>query len=131
MNEVQVALDRLELIAPLDGVVQEILRLEGQSVAAAEVVARLLAPRASEAVLYIDPAVAHGDLVGRKVELRRLGSPETAVESIVATMSPQIELMPERLWVSPDLPRYGRAARVPVGTPSVFLPGEVLGVRLK
>lgn len=131
VDEVEIALGRLELTAPMDGVVQEILRLEGQFVAAAEVVVRVLAPRANEAVLYMDPAIAHGDLVGRKVELRRVGSPETVVESIVATMSPQIELMPERLWVSPDLPRYGRAVRVPVGPPSVFLPGEVLGARLK
>ena len=131
VEEVEVSLGTLDLTAPMDGVVQEVLRLEGQSVAAAEVVLRVVAPDASEAVLFIDPAVAHEALVGRQVELLRAGRPETLVESVVASVSPQIELMPKRLWLAPDLPRYGRAVRVPIGSPSLFLPGEVLGARLR
>lgn len=131
VDEVEVALGALELTAPMDGVVQEVLRLEGQSVAAAEVVLRVVAPDAGEAVLFIDPTVAHEALVGRGVELLRTGQPETMVESVVASMSPQIELMPQRLWLSPDIPRYGRAGRVPIGSSGLFVPGEVLGARLK
>lgn len=131
VEEVEVVLAGLELTAPIDGVVQEVLRMEGQSVAAAEVVVRLLSPRADEAVLYVDPAVAGTSLAGRRVQLRRVGDPETVVDSSIAEVSPHVEILPERLWTAPDQPRYGRAARIPVGTSGTFLPGEVLDVSLE
>ena len=99
--------------------------------AAADVVVRVLSPRGDEAVLFIDPAAVHETLVGRAVELRGAGLDGPVVESTITAVSPHVELLPERLWFSPDLPRYGRAARVPVGATGVFLPGEVLGARLR
>ena len=130
VDEVQVSLANLELTTPIDGVVHEILLLEGQSVSAADVVVRVLSPRGDEAVLFIDPIAAHETLVGRAVELRGASPDGPVVESTITAVSPHVELMPERLWLGPDLPRYGRAARVPLGAPGVFLPGEVLGARL-
>jgi multidrug resistance efflux pump len=130
VEEVKVGLARLRLVAPMDGQVGQVFLAEGQTVLAGVSVLELVSEQAIEAVLYVDPAVAHELHLGAQVELSRLGPTQAVFVSKVASLAPRIELMPERLWTAPDLPRYGRAAHMPLGEPQVFMPGEVLGARL-
>jgi multidrug resistance efflux pump len=128
--EVRVALAGLRLIAPLDGHIHALHLTDGQTVLAGDPVVRIVAEGADEAVLFLDPESADLDLVGRQVELRRPRRVGRMVKSTVISIAPHVELMPERLWLAPDQPRYGRAARVRLGEGHPFVPGEVLGVRL-
>ena len=130
VEEVRAELDRLALVAPADGVVAAIVSSAGEYVVRGREILRVVAAGAEEAVLYVDPALAHEDLVGRAVELRRLGTDELLVATEIVSVAPHVELLPERLWTSPDLPRYGRAALLPLAGTAGFVPGEVLGARL-
>ncbi|MDA1264808.1 MAG: biotin/lipoyl-binding protein [Planctomycetota bacterium] len=127
--ELDVAIEGLTLTASTEGIVQSITRGEGNTVRAADVIFTTLAPPTGEAILFIDAGVAHADNLGQRVELRRQGVPELVVESTITSLAPTIELLPERLWIAPDEPRYGRAARVPLDQSGRFLPGEILGAR--
>ncbi len=128
--EVSILLDRLVLVAPIDGQVLTLLCREGQTVRAGSPVVSIVEEVAPHAVLYLDPKVASTDFVGRPVELSLAGAEPAVVESTIAWVAPHVALLPECLWLSPDLPRYGRAARVPLGESRPFLPGQVLGARL-
>lgn len=134
VEELELEREALSLTSPIDGQVTAILVGEGQMVLAGNPVLVVTRTQAFEAVVFVEPALAVDELKGRMVELRRegvlrLGVAAAVLRSEITAVGPKVELLPERLWPSPNQPVYGRPVHVRLpGGP--FVPGEVLGVRL-
>ena len=64
-----------------------------------------------------------------RVELVKSNRPEQVAVSQVVHVGPVIELMPERLWQNPNLPRYGLPVLIRIPPGMELVPGELVGVR--
>lgn len=135
IEELELEREALTLTSPIDGQVTAILVGVGQAVLAGSPVLVVTRDQASEAVVFVESALAPDELVGRLVELRReglvrLGVAPAVLRSEITAVGPAVELLPERLWPSPNRPVYGRPVHVSLAPDGPFVPGEVLDVRL-
>jgi len=127
----ELELDRgaLSLRAPIDGQVSRLYVGEGQSLMAGRAAMLVTATVASEAVVFVEPDMVQVEgLLGRSIELR--AGERRSLETVVASISPKAELLPERLWPHPSIPTYALALRVPLRGAGLFLPGEIMRARL-
>ena len=149
-QQVKVLLARNEplvLKAPIDGVVSQILRRPVRRTG--EGVVRQMLLRAGEAVLAGEPiltisatspseiiAYVGGDrLIGRvregmTVQLVKESVPAQIASSRVTYLGPIMEVMPQRLWIAPDIPQWGRPMLIEIPPGFKLLPGEIIGIKV-
>ncbi|MHC4118984.1 MAG: HlyD family secretion protein [Planctomycetota bacterium] len=128
------SLDRrraLELKAPIDGVVSGILHRQTEVVLAGEPVLTIAEGEVTEIVAY-----ASGSLMGRiekgmAVELVKSGEPaRLQIESSEVTyVGPVVEEMPAQLWVTPNVPQWGRPFLIKAPAQMKLTVGEKVGIR--
>ena len=66
---------------------------------------------------------------GMTVELIKNGPPAQIASSQVTGFGPAMEMMPERLWLNPNMPQWGRPIVIKIPPGMQLLPGELVGVR--
>lgn len=135
----------LVLKSPIDGVVSQILRRPVRRTG--EGVVRQMLGRAGEAVLEGDPILTVADSEsseiiawvggehlsrvreGMVVELVKENKPAQIASSQVTYLGPIMEVIPQQLWIVPDIPQWGRPMLIPIPPGLKLIPGETVGIR--
>jgi len=137
--------EALELKAPIDGVVipvqqranevrlrrpgEKILRRPGEVVAAGEPILAIAEVRPSEIIAYVSDKQLGQVEEKMLVELIKDREPPQIATSQITHVGPTMELMPERLWLNPNIPQWGRPVVIDVPEGLELVPGEMVGIR--
>lgn len=145
MEELLARRAALVLKSPIDGVVSQVLRRPVRRTG--EGVVRQMLGKEGEAVLEGDPiltvagsesseviAWVSGEYLGRvsegmTVELIKETEPAQIASSQVAYLGPIMEVMPQQLWMVPDIPQWGRPMLIPIPPGLKLIPGETVGIK--
>jgi multidrug resistance efflux pump len=137
MNELLAQLESLdtrevlELKAPSDGVVSQILHRPLEVVLAGEPIVTVAEPNVTEIIGYATENLMNYIHEGLTVELIKNSEP-TRVQierSEVTYVGPVIEQIPAQLWQNPNIPQWGRPFRVKAPTQMKLIVGETVGIR--
>ena len=121
----------LELKAPSDGVVSQILHRPLEVVLAGEPILTVAEPNVTEIIGYATENSMNYIHEGLAVELIKNSEP-TRVQierSEVTYVGPVIEQIPAQLWQNPNIPQWGRPFRVKAPTQMKLIVGETVGIR--
>lgn len=137
MNELLAQLETLdsrevlELKAPSDGVVNQILHETSEVVLAGESILTIAEPNVTEIIGYATSNLMHQIREGMSVELVKSNEPaKVQIErSEVTYVGPVIEQIPAQLWPNPNVPQWGRPFRVKAPTQMKLIVGETVGIR--
>lgn len=121
----------LELKAPSDGVVNQILHRPSEVVLAGEPVLTITEPNVTEIIGYATENLMHQIHEGMAVELIKSSEPaKVQIErSEVTYVGPVVEQIPAQLWPNPNVPQWGRPFRVEAPTQMKLIVGETVGIR--
>ena len=129
IDELLISARELVVRAPVDGHVASLSGHRGRVVAAGDALLTLIPSGVLEVEVFVPEAKLGALEIEDSVLLTSLLDPTISVESIVIRVAPDVRALPERLWVDPTIPEYGRVALVR-GTPALGLaPGERVLVR--
>jgi len=129
IDELLIAARELVVRAPVDGHVASLTGHRGRVVAAGDALLTLIPSGVLEVEVFIPEAELGALEVEDPVLLSSILQPERMVESTVIRIAPDVRAVPERLWLDPTIPEFGRVALVR-GTPALGLsPGERVLVR--
>lgn len=114
----------------VDGMVAAILKQPGEVITAGLGVVRVVSARPGVVIAWLAERQCHNVALGQSVTLRRGRLLSASLHGEVTEIGPEIEVLPERIWITPNTPAWGR--RVVITAPSAgdLLPGETLRVRL-
>lgn len=120
---------RAVLRAPVSGQVQAVLHQPGDALAAGEPVVEVVAGTSREVVAYAPEEALRALTPGTRVALlTRDEGASAAAEGVVAHLGPAVVPLPQRLWLAPTRPQYGRAVHVLLEPGHALLPGEAVTV---
>jgi pyruvate/2-oxoglutarate dehydrogenase complex dihydrolipoamide acyltransferase (E2) component len=125
------ARQKLELKAPFDGVVSQVLRQPTDVVLAGEPILRITDANVTDIVAYASEDQMSDVQKGMVVELIKHVTP-TSVQierSDVTFVGPTVEQMPARLWRNPNVPEWGRPFLIKAPAAMKLVLGETVGIR--
>lgn len=128
IDEIRAERERLVLRSPVAGQVSQVPAHDGQSVVAGEPVILVARRFASEVVGYLPEHMAAVAAENMKVVVARASDPSVRAESVLLRIAPTIEPLPERLWLRPGVPEYGRPFVVATAMTLELIPGERVSV---
>jgi multidrug resistance efflux pump len=130
IRELDLAIDRLIVRAPLDGVICAILRRPGENIRAGDPILTISSPRGQGIVGYLRQDQRMRPLPGMNAEIRLRLPASRAVATCVERVGPQFEPIPPHLCRDPKTPEWGLPIFIslPEGLPA--RPGELLDVSL-
>ena len=139
------SLESLELKAPIDGVVipvqqqanealmrrpgEKIMGRPGEAVTAGEPIFAIAEARPSEIIAYIGERLLGQVEEEMPVELIKEREPPQIAKSQITQIGPTMELMPERMWLNPNMPQWGRPVLIEIPDGLELVPGEMIGIR--
>jgi HlyD family secretion protein len=123
------AIAEATVVAHVEGDVSAVLHHEGEVVPAATEVVRVATGRAGRVLCWLPERQAANVEVGREVKLRGLPFLSPHFGGRVAVVSPELEEVPIRARVSPQLPAWGRRVEIESWPPHPLVLGEALHVR--
>jgi multidrug resistance efflux pump len=135
MQEVSVQLDALqrrhalELTSPVDGVVSQIWRNEGEAVAAGDPIVTIAEMRSTEVIGFARQELAGLVRENMTVEIVKATEPMQVATSRVTYVGPVVEQVPAQLWQNPNTPQWGRPFTVSIPPDLIITPGEIVGIR--
>lgn len=119
----------LILKSPFEGVVSQIFIRVGEAVLPGVPILTIIETTPTEIVAYTDEKQTDSLREGQRVELIKGGTEPKVAYSQVVSVGPAVELMPERLWRTPNVPQYGRPLLIKIPPELKLIPGEMVGVR--
>ncbi len=135
----------LVIRSPIDGIVVQIngranevslrrpgeslMRRPGEVVLAGEPILVVADNGPREVVAYARQDQLDKVKNGMVVELIKNGPPAQLASSQVIGIGPTMEMMPEQLWLNPNIPQWGRPIVIKIPPGMQLLPGELVGVR--
>lgn len=139
------ARESLEIKAPIDGIVipvrkqanetlmlrpgENIMGQPGEVLTAGEPVLAIAEAQPNEIIAYIgDRLLGHVE-ENMQVELIKDREPPQIARSQITQIGPTMELMPERMWLSPNMPQWGRPVLIEIPEGLELIPGEMVGIR--
>jgi multidrug resistance efflux pump len=137
MNELLAEMDaldarqKLELKAPFDGVVSQVLRRPTDVVLAGEPILTITDANVIDIIAYAGEEQMSDIQKGTLVDLIRHVTP-TRVQierSDVTFVGPAVEQMPARLWQNPNVPEWGRPFLIKAPAAMKLVLGETVGIR--
>lgn len=120
----------LTLKAPADGVVAAVSHRAGEVVPPGAEVVRIVAPSAGRVLAWVADRARIDVAPGQAVSVRRPSSLDAPYQGTVVELGGEVELMPQRMWLAPASPMFGRRLVVQLSGGDKLLPGEALDVRL-
>jgi len=139
------ARESLEIKAPIDGVVipvqqqtneaimlrpgEKIIGKPGEVVTAGGTILAIAEAMPSEIVAYIGEGLFGQIEENMAVEIIKERDPPQKADSQVTRIGPTMELMPERLWLNPNIPQWGRPVLIEFPDGLELIPGELVGIR--
>jgi multidrug resistance efflux pump len=139
------ARESLEIKAPIDGVVipiqqqanealmlrpgEKIIGRPGEVVTAGEPILAIAETRPSEIVAYIGERLLGQLQENMPVEIIKDREPPQKASSQITQIGPTMELMPERMWLNPNIPQWGRPVLIEIPEGLELIPGEMIGIR--
>ena len=130
------ALDRrraLELKAPIDGVVSNILHRQSEVVLAGDPIVTVAENNVTGIIAYAGENLMDAIEEGMTVEVVKTSEPASVqVESSEVTfVGPAVEQIPAQLWQNPNVPQWGRPFLIKAPVEMELIAGEKVGVRTK
>lgn len=119
----------LELTSPVDGVVSQIWRNEGEAVVAGDPIVTIAELRSTEVIGFAQPEMASLVHENMTVEIVKVSPPMQVAQARIAYVGPTVEEMPAQLWQNPNAPQWGRPFTVTIPPDLAVIPGEVVGIR--
>lgn len=135
----------VELKSPIDGVVipisgkaaeallkrqgEETIRRPGEVVSAGDPILAVAQTQPTEIVAYVNEQQVGLLEQDMNVELVKMRYPAQIAQSRVLSIGPTIELLPQRLWRSPNNPQWGRPVVIEIPPGLTVIPGELIGIR--
>jgi len=135
----------LELKSPIDGVIipipgnsneiglrrpgENVLRRAGEVVSPGEPIFAVAETEPSDIIVYINERQLGRVREGTTVKIVRNAEPAQIARSQVTYVSPVVERIPERLWINPTIPQWGRAVLIGVPPGLKLVSGELVGIR--
>ncbi len=139
------ACESLELKAPIKGVVipiqqqanealmrrpgEKVLGRPGEVVTAGEPILAIAEARPSEIIAYIGDRLLGQVEEQMPVEIIKEREPPQKARSQITQIGPTMELMPERMWLYPNMPQWGRPVLIEIPDGLELIPGEMVGIR--
>ncbi len=142
------SLDRreaLELKSSIDGVIipirgnrnevgfrragENLLRRPGEVVTVGDPIFAVVEREPREIIAYVNERQLGSVREGTAVALIKNTEPAQIASSRVAYVSPVVEQMPERLWINPTIPQWGRSVLIEIPTGMRLISGELVGIR--
>ncbi len=139
------ARESLELKAPVDGVVipvqqqanealmrrpgERIMGRPGEAVTAGEPILAIAEARPSKIIAYIGDRLLGQVEENMPVEIIKDREPPQIARSQITQIGPTMELMPERMWLYPNIPQWGRPILIEIPDGLELIPGEMIGIR--
>jgi hypothetical protein len=102
----------------------------GEVVPAGAEVVRVVAPSAGRVLAWVADRARIDVAAGQPVQVRRPASFDGPYPGTVIELGGEVELMPQRMWLAPTSPMFGRRVVVKLAGGETLLPGEALDVRL-
>jgi multidrug resistance efflux pump len=121
----------LELKAPYDGVVSQVLHRQSEVVLAGQPVLTITDANVTDIIAYASEEQMSEIQEGMAVELIKHVTPiRVQIErSEVIFVGPSVEQMPVRLWRNPNIPQWGRPFLIKAPTQMKLALGESVGIR--
>jgi multidrug resistance efflux pump len=139
------ARESLEVKAPIDGIVipiqqqtneagllrpgEKIIGRPGEVVTAGEPILSIAEDRPNEIIAYIGERLLGQLQANMPVELIKEREPPQIARSQITQIGPTMELMPERMWLNPNIPQWGRPVLIEIPEGLELIPGETVGIR--
>jgi multidrug resistance efflux pump len=119
----------IELKAPFDGLVSQILHSTSETVLAGESILTLTQAGPTEIIAYASEEQVNNIREGMEVELIKCSEPARIIRSRVTYIGPVVERLPIRLWRNPNFPQWGRPFLIDVPPEVWLVTGELVGIR--
>ncbi len=135
----------VELKAPIDGVViavrgranevllqrpgEHMVRRAGEVVAAGDPILAVAEEEPTEIVAYVSENQLKLLRDQMTVKLVKTREPAQIAQSRVLRVGPTIELMPQRLWLNPNVPQWGRPVLIDIPPGMSVVSGEIVGIQ--
>jgi len=139
------ARESLEIKAPIDGVVipvqhqtnetitlrpgEKIIGQPGEVVTAGEPILAIAEEIPGEIIAYIGERLLGELEENMSVEIIKERVPPQIAKSLITQIGPTMELMPERMWLNPNIPQWGRPVLIEVPKGLELVPGEMVGIK--
>ncbi len=108
---------------------EQVMRRVGEVVRAGDPILAVALEEPTEIVAYVSEQQLSMLKEGMSVELVKIRTPAQIAESQIASISPTMELMPQRLWRNPNVPQWGQPVLINIPPRLSLVPGEVVGIR--
>lgn len=113
-----------------EGVVRQMIRRAGEAVLDGEPILTISATEPSEIIAYIGTGQVGLISQGTQVQLVKQSEPPQIATSRVTYLGPIMEVKPQRLWIVPNIPEWGRPMLIDIPPGLKLIPGEVVGIKL-
>jgi len=119
----------MELKAPFDGVISQVLRRSSEAVLAGDPILTITEAGSTEIIAYASEDQVNMIREGMEVELIKSSDPARIVRTQIVYIGPIVEQLPVRLWRSPNFPQWGRPFLIKAPPEIELVTGEVVGIR--
>jgi HlyD family secretion protein len=126
IEQVNLAISRQVLRAPIDGLIAEIYRRAGEVVPAGQPVLSIIDPLVKTAVAYLPESRIDALHAGAPVRIRRAADASRLFESQISSLGVAVEQLPGRLNPGSAVLSWGRAVYIHLPDSLAVLPGEAL-----
>jgi multidrug resistance efflux pump len=129
IEELAVEREPVVLRAPFAGLVSEIVHRAGEVILPGDAVLTISENKPREIAAWVSEGQANIIEKDMRVKLVKKSEPPQIANSQVVFLGPNVELVPQRLWDSPDTPKWGRRMLIGIHADMKLLPGEIVGIR--
>lgn len=117
------------LRAPQDGTISLIAHRAGEVIGAGSEVVRVMAPCHGRVLAYVVGPRIEDPQVGQVVRVERPGLFRKWWSGTIVELGSDVEQIPQRLWLAPHVPVFGRRVIVQLEPAELLLAGEAFDVR--
>ena len=121
--------EAVELKAPFDGIVSQVLRQPSEAVLAGEAILVVTNTEPENIIAYTNEEFINLIQEGLTVELIKMSDPARITRSEVIYVGPTVEQLPVRLWQNPNVPQWGRPFLIEAPPDMELTVGEAVGIR--
>jgi multidrug resistance efflux pump len=121
--------DTLVLTAPFDGMVTNLTYRPGQAVMRDIPLMTIVKPTADYVAAWVPQQQIRHLQLDMPVRIITRTNPPQAITSYINRISPAIELLPERMWQTPNTPEWGQVVIIPIQPGVNLVPNEIVGIQ--